>query len=638
MAVQSPLDGTIGKPRTVSLDSNVRVQRVKVDAQTGYTYSAIEKQLIVGRGWVYTNETKTAEVRSNVSKWYYDDKQKTPPISDLEISILKQWGLSVVIETVPIIDNELIGTYFGKGQWGDICNVTADVSPVSTDLGLLFSDLNSMIRFHSNSGNTTQRQKVVCKSVWNSDEDGQKLWGDPTYPAAAGAHPGVFSNNAVAIKTLMEKQAQSIHSDSGSDGTAVPCNFVPGQSIFQSPINALHYAMAYAEAHTFGDGATFRLLRVTADGEPKVIGTNVTTVATPTAPPGPGIIEFGMATIEERPAWRPILRVSNGNDTHLIDTDDFTRWGKNIITTHKGIPGTEGNASSVAPGKKQLRTDESGGGYIIVLVPGQDMGRGEMLYELYKAYDLYNPKTRQQFDQLLKRYYEFAEWKDPPLAQIGTFLTGTDDPGGAQTRHNLRTRLFEFVKKFSEDSLRSTYIGKLVKERNPLEDRKWIAAAKFALTDKDELDILGDIEARKACDDIMQQLKQLLIVTGLISTDSSVKTYGFYIEYGNASAPEIIFKKVNNDAQWFGLGKVTAGNDPLARHVNEPLKTYEVLSNGTLKEIVQRVIPADEADTETRSSLWAPLNDYIPSIEFDDDVRLVLFSGGALTLVYYTFA
>ena len=80
------------------------------------------------------------------------------------------------------------------------------------------------------------------------------------------------------------------------------------------------------------------------------------------------------------------------------------------------------------------------------------------------------------------------------------------------------------------------------------------------------------------------------------------------------------------------------GEEPLRLGVNDPVKTYKVLSNGTLQEIVQRVIPADEADAETRSSLWAPLNDYIPSIEFDENVKLVLFGGGALTLVHYTFA
>ena len=614
--MQSLLDGTIDKPREGSVDSHVQKRQVTLLPQTTYTYSAIEQQSILPTGWVY------------------DD---TPQISGSVKSILKNWGLSVILENVTKVG--------GRVLWGIRYKVTADVFPVNKALGSLFSDFNSMIRFHSNSGSTTQQPPFDSAPVWNSYEDGHKLWGDPTDPAAAGAHRGVFSNTAGTIKELMNIQARSIRSNSGSGSTAVPCDFVPGQSIFQSPINALHYAMAYAETHTFGNGATFCLLRVNADGGAKVIGTTITTVETRT--PRPGIVEFGMATIGERPAWRPILRDTD-IDEHLIDTDNFTGWGSAIITTHAGAIGENGNKRNEAPGTAQLHTDSSGGGYIIVLVPGPNMKSGAILYELYKAYDKYNPKTRSQFDLLLRYYYDFDEMSDTQrygeFVKFGTTLAGTDipgedTPGEAQTLHLIRTRLFKFVSEFSEDSLRSTYIGTLTRQRNSLEDRNWVAAAKFTLTDKNESAILGEIEARKACEDIMRQLKHLPLITNLIQTSKEKnKIYGFYIEYGSATAPEIIFKKVDNNSSWFGLGTVADGEEPLRLGVNKPLKTYQVLSNGTLQEIVRRVIPADEADAETRSSLWAPLNDYIPSIEFDENVKFVLFGGGALTLVHYTFA
>lgn len=615
-AAVSPLNGTIDKPRKVSLNPGAIARGATPVPQTAYTYSATKQQSILPN--------------LRVAKYYVlsEDKQ----------TALATWGMSAPLKKTQITTTDEWGSPVTTDHYD--FKVTASVSPVTKALGSLFSDLNSMIRFHSNSGDTTRRPPFDSSPIWNSYEDGHKLWGDPTDPAADGSFRGVFSDNSVNIKKLMDVQANVTQYNSGSGGTAVSCNFVPGQSIFQSPINALHYAMAYAEKHTFGDGATFCLLRVSADGEPKVIGTTITTVEDDT--PRPGIVEFGMATIGERPAWRPILRDRAHTAEHPIDTDDFTGWGPNIITTHAGTVEDNGNATNVAPGKAQLHTDLSGGGYIIVLVPGPDMKRGAILYELYKAYDKYNPKTRLQFDQLLGHYHAFTEmWRwFGDLGEIGTILAGTDDSGKSYSLPGTRTELFKFVSEFSKDSLRSTYMGNLTKQPNPLDDRNWVAAAKFTLTDSNESAILGEIEARNACEDIMQQLEHLPLITELMqkTSDSHGKTYGFYIEYGNSNAPEIIFKKVNNDSWWFGLGQWIDGNDPLALLVNDPLKTYEVLHDGTLQEIVQRVIPADEADTGTISSLWAPLTDYITGIEFNDYVKMVLLSGGTLTLFHYTYA
>ena len=606
-APQAPLglNGTIAKPREVLSKTNASGRQGAFKPHTSYTYSAIAAH----GGTIVTDEKIT---------------EQTDPISDSVKSALLTWGLT----TPRITKGNAVLT------WGSFYNVTADVSPGNKALGSLFGDLNSMIRFHSNSGDTTQRPPFDSSSpVWNSFEDGRKLWGDPAYPAANGSFRGVFSDNSADIKKLMVKQAEATRLTSTSGSPAVPCNFVPGQSIFQSPINALHSAMAYAEQHTFGNGATFCLLRVNADGEPKVIGTNITTVENP--PPRPGIVEFGMAIIDDMPAWRPILRENTYTETHLIDTDDFTRWGSSIITEHVGRNGENGADMNMRPGTAQLHTDLSGGGYIIVLVPGPGMDRDAILYELYKAYDMYNPKTRPQFEQLLKVYYDFNKMSETyeDFTQIGTTLTGIDN----QTLHTIRTELFKFVSEFSEDSLRSTYVGNLTMQADPLKDRNWVAAAKFTLTDRSESDILGVIEARNACEDIMQQLKHLPLITELIQNVSSGHTYGFYIEYGNADAPEIIFKKVNNDSWWFGLGNRTGDTDPLTVPVNHPLKTYEVLSNGTLQEIVQRVIPADEAGPGAIAALWKPLAGIIDSTEFNDDVKLVLMGSGTMSMVYYAY-
>jgi len=620
-AAASPLIGTINKPRDVSDDSDVRVRMAKLTPHTTYTYSATEQQSILQ----YLSVAKD-----------YPLSEEDYALSEDKQLALGTWGLSAPLKTT---EEETYDSGGPETTYYYDFTVTADVSP-NKALGSLFSDLNSMIRFHSNSGDIAQRPPFESSPVWNSYEDGHKLWGDPTDPAADGGFRGVFSDNSDNIKQLMDAQANATQYNSGSGGTAVSCNFVPGQSIFQSPINALHSAMAYAEKHTFGDGATFCLLRVNADGEPKVIGTTITTVED--GNPRPGIVEFGMATIDERPAWRPILRDNPNIAEHLIDTDNFTGWGADIITKHAGKAGDNGYETNVAPGTEQLHTDPSGGGYIIVLVPGPGMERSAILYELYKAYDKYNPKTRSQFDQLLKYYYDYTEMKKTyaEFEQIGTILTGTKKPGEVETHHTIRTRLFKFVREFPEDSLQSTYTGKLTIERNPLEDRNWVAAAKFRLTDKGKSAILGETEARNACEDIMKQLKHLPLITRLIETTgkSPGKTYGFYIEYGDSNAPEIIFKKVDNDFRWFGLGQRINGEDPLELDVNDPLKTYAVLDDGTLQEIVQSVIPADEADTGTISSLWAPLKDYITSIEFDENVKLVLLLGGTLPLFHYTFA